>query len=84
MSPDADVAKAADYMLKRWQTYCRCVDDGGICPTNNAAERALQSGASRGCKRVPIVAVRGRRGRDLGLFASCCVWTSGFFAIGLL
>jgi transposase len=34
----ADVAKAMDYMLKRWQTFSRFVDDGRICMTNNTAE----------------------------------------------
>jgi transposase len=42
MSRHADVAKAMDYMLKRWQTFSRFVDDGRICMTNNAAERALR------------------------------------------
>ena len=42
MSRHADVAKAMDYMLKRWPTFSRFVDDGRICMTNNAAERALR------------------------------------------
>jgi hypothetical protein len=32
-----------DYMLRRWQTFSRFVDDGRTCPTNNAAERALHA-----------------------------------------
>jgi hypothetical protein len=36
------VAKAMDYMLKRWGTFTRFLDDGRICLTNNAAERALR------------------------------------------
>ena len=36
------VAKAMDYMLKRWELFARFVDDGRICLTNNAAERALR------------------------------------------
>lgn len=31
-----------DYMLKRWDTFSRFLDDGRICLTNNAAERALR------------------------------------------
>ena len=31
-----------DYMLKRWEAFSRFLDDGRICLTNNAAERALQ------------------------------------------
>jgi transposase len=36
------VAKAMDYMLKRWDAFTRFLDDGRICLTNNAAERALR------------------------------------------
>jgi transposase len=36
------VAKAMDYMLKRWETFTRFLSDGRICLTNNAAERALR------------------------------------------
>jgi hypothetical protein len=35
------VAKALDYMLTRWPAFTRFLDDGRICLTNNAAERAL-------------------------------------------
>ncbi len=31
-----------DYMLKRWAAFARFLDDGRICLTNNAAERALR------------------------------------------
>jgi transposase len=37
-----DVAKAMDYMLKRWPAFTRFLDDGRICLSNNAAERALR------------------------------------------
>jgi hypothetical protein len=36
------VAKAIDYMLPRWPALTRFLDDGRICLTNNAAERALR------------------------------------------
>jgi transposase len=36
------VAKAMDYMLKRWEAFTRFLGDGRICLTNNAAERALR------------------------------------------
>ncbi len=42
MSRHADVAKAMDYMLKRWDTFARFTTDGRICLSNNAAERALR------------------------------------------
>jgi len=39
LSRHADVAKAMDYMLKRWAAFTRFLSDGRICLTNNAAER---------------------------------------------
>jgi transposase len=41
-SRHAETAKAIDYMLKRWLAFTRFLDDGRICLTNNAAERALR------------------------------------------
>ena len=40
LSRGNEVAKAMDYMLKRWPAFARVLDDGRICLTNNAAERA--------------------------------------------
>jgi transposase len=37
-----DLAKAMDYLLKRWPAFTRFLDDGRICLSNNAAERALR------------------------------------------
>jgi transposase len=42
LSRHADVAKAMDYMLKRWAAFTRFLEDGRICLTNNAAERELR------------------------------------------
>ena len=42
LSRHAPVAKAMDYMLTRWESFSRFLDDGRICLTNNAAERALR------------------------------------------
>ncbi len=42
LSRHTDVAKAMDYMLKRWPAFTRFLADGKICLTNNAAERALR------------------------------------------
>ena len=42
LSRHAEVAKATDYMLKRWGTFSRFLDDGRICLSNNVAERALR------------------------------------------
>ena len=68
LSRHADVAKAMDYiyMLKRWAAFTRFLDDGRICLTNNAAERALRSialgrkswlfaGSDRGGERAAAV-----------------------------
>ena len=42
LSKHSPVAKAMDYMLRRWDLFARFLDDGRICLTNNAAERALR------------------------------------------
>ena len=42
LSRHAPVAKAIDYMLKRWDGISRFLNDGRICLTNNATERALR------------------------------------------
>ena len=42
LSRGNDVARAMDYMLKRWPSFTRFLDDGRVCLTNNAAERALR------------------------------------------
>lgn len=38
----ADIAKAMDYMLKRWPAFTRFLDDGRVCLSNTVAERALR------------------------------------------
>ena len=42
LSRHSDVAKIMDYMLKDWAAFTAFLDDGRICLTNNAAERALR------------------------------------------
>ena len=42
LSRHAPVAKAMDYMIKRWGGFTAFLDDGRVCLTNNAAERALR------------------------------------------
>jgi hypothetical protein len=60
------VAKALDYMLTRWTAFTGFLDDGRICLTNNAAERALRglalgrrswlfAGSDRGGARAAIM-----------------------------
>jgi transposase len=42
LSRGNDVAKAMDYMLKRWTAFTRFLDDVRVCLSNNAAERAVR------------------------------------------
>ena len=42
LSSKNPLAKAMDYSLKRWKSFTRFLDDGRICMTNNAAERAVR------------------------------------------
>jgi transposase len=42
LSSKAPLAKAMDYTLKRWRAFTRFIDDGRVCMTNNAAERAVR------------------------------------------
>ncbi len=42
LSAKAELARAIDYLLKRWPAFTRFLDDGRICMTNSAAERALR------------------------------------------
>jgi hypothetical protein len=56
----ADVAKAMDYMLKRWAVFTRFLADGRICLSNNAAERALR-GIAIGRKKLALRRLRSRR-----------------------
>jgi transposase len=42
LSSKNPLAKAMDYSLKRWNAFTRFLDDGRICMSNNAAERAVR------------------------------------------
>ena len=64
--PPQPVAKAMDYMLKRWETFTVFLRDGRVCLTNNAAERALRgialgrkawlfAGSDRGGQRAAVM-----------------------------
>ena len=49
-----------NYMLNRWNTFTRFLDDGRICITNNAAERLgrkswLFAGSDRGGERAAVL-----------------------------
>src|SRR4051794_37012370 len=66
LSRGNDVAKAMDYMLKRWTAFTRFLDDGRICLSNKAAERGVRGialgrkswlfcGSDRGGERAAIM-----------------------------
>jgi transposase len=42
LSRGHDLAKAMNYVFKRWGSFTRFLDDGRVCLSNNAAERALR------------------------------------------
>jgi transposase len=42
LSRGHDLAKAIDYILKRWDAFTLFLNDGRVCLSNNAAERALR------------------------------------------
>src|SRR6202453_3462882 len=66
LSRGNDIAKAMDYMLKRWIAFTRFLDDGRICLSNNAAERGVRGiamgrkswlfcGSDRGGERAAVM-----------------------------
>jgi transposase len=66
LSRHNEVANAMDYMLKRTASFQRFLDDGRICLSNNAAERALRGialgrkawmfvGSDRGGQRAAVM-----------------------------
>ena len=42
LSRGHDLAKAMQYMLKRWPAFTLFLEDGRVCLSNNAAERGLR------------------------------------------
>jgi transposase len=66
LSAKNEIAKAIDYSLKRWPALTRFLDDGRLCMSNNAAERALRgiavgrhnwtfAGSDAGAKRAAAI-----------------------------
>jgi transposase len=66
LSRHAAVAKAMDYMLRRWDGFACFLKDGRTCLSNNAAKRALRgvalgrkawlfAGSDRGGDRVAFM-----------------------------
>jgi hypothetical protein len=57
LSRSASVAKPIDYLLRRWDRFTPFLNDGRICLTNNAAERALRGFAMRDSFCTPYSSV---------------------------
>lgn len=66
LSRSAEVLKPINYMLRRWADFARFLEDGRICLSNNAAERALRgialgrrnwtfAGSQRGADRAAVI-----------------------------
>jgi transposase len=66
LSRHSELGGAMDYMLKRWASFTRFLENGRVCLTNNAAERALRglalgrkawlfAGSDRGGERAALL-----------------------------
>ena len=68
LSSKNDTAKAINYLLNRWAAFTRFLDDGRVCLSNNAAERALR-GVAVGRKNWTFA------GSDAGGHRAAAVYT---------
>jgi len=71
LSRGSEVARAMDYMLDRWPSFARFLDDGRVCMTNNGAERALR-GLALG-RKAWLFAGSNRGGQRAAFFNSLIV-----------
>ncbi len=66
VSGKSKIGKAMDYMLKRWEAFAHFLQDGRLCLSNNAAERAIRgiavgrrnwtfAGSDRGGERAAAI-----------------------------
>lgn len=66
LSRNHDLAKAINYMLRRWGAFTRFLEDGRVCLTNNAVERSIRPltlgrkawlfcGSDRGGERAAVI-----------------------------
>jgi len=93
LSRGSDLAKAIDYMLKRWPAFTRFLDDGRVCLSNNAAERGLRgialgrkswlfAGSDRGGRRAAamysLIVTALCRARHRAVYAARRTMPSGF------
>jgi transposase len=68
LSSSNDTAKAFNYLFNRWEAFTRFLDDGRVCLSNNAAERALR-GVAVGRKNWTFA------GSDAGGHRAAAVYT---------
>jgi transposase len=68
VSSKSEIAKAINYSLNRWAAFTRFLDDGRICLSNNAAERALR-GVAVGRKNWTFA------GSDAGGYRAAAMYT---------
>ena len=61
LSRHSPVAKAMDYMLRRWEMFARFLDDGRICLTNNVGDDARIRTAHRPGQKIMAVRRLGPR-----------------------
>jgi transposase len=73
LSRSAAVVKPIDYLLKRWDRFACFLDDGRICLTNNAAERALRGFA---LGRKSWLFAGSERGADRAAFMMTLIMTA--------
>jgi hypothetical protein len=57
LSRGHDLAKAIQYMLKRWPAFTLFLEDGRVCLSNNAAERGLRGIAMRESLCAPFSSI---------------------------
>jgi transposase len=68
LSSGNDTAKAINYLLNGWAAFTRFLDDGRVCLSNNAAERALR-GVAIGRRNWTFA------GSDAGGYRAAAVYT---------
>jgi hypothetical protein len=73
LSRSSPVTEPIDYMLRRWDRFAAFLDDGRVCLTNNAAERALRGFA---LGRKSWLFAGSQRGADRAAFMATLIMTA--------
>jgi transposase len=64
LSRGHDLAKAFNYILKRWTSFTLFLDDGRVCLSNNAAERGSDRGGRRAAAMYSLIITAKMNGID--------------------